>query len=113
MVLGDFNVIPEDKDTFSVRAMATDALTQPETRDACLRLLNDGWTDAIDTLNPRGGVWTYLGFPGRRLAARPGLPHRPPAAVARDRRPAGRAPASTRNIADAKRPATTRRCGSN
>ncbi|WEK45479.1 MAG: exodeoxyribonuclease III [Candidatus Andeanibacterium colombiense] len=62
VVLGDFNVIPEDKDTFSVRAMANDALTQPETRDAYFRILNDGWTDAIDTLNPRGGVWTYWDF---------------------------------------------------
>ncbi|MBO9498337.1 MAG: exodeoxyribonuclease III [Novosphingobium sp.] len=62
VVLGDFNVIPEDKDTFSVRAMASDALTQPETRDAYFRILNDGWTDAIDTLNPRGGVWTYWDF---------------------------------------------------
>jgi len=62
VVLGDFNVIPEDKDTFSVKAMADDALTQPEARDAWFRLLNDGWTDAIDTLNPRGGVWTYWDF---------------------------------------------------
>ena len=62
VVLGDFNVIPEDKDTFSVKAMAEDALTQPEARDAWFRLLNDGWTDAIDTLNPRGGVWTYWDF---------------------------------------------------
>ncbi|MEO6152472.1 MAG: exodeoxyribonuclease III [Croceibacterium sp.] len=62
VVVGDFNVIPEDKDTFSVRAMASDALTQPETRDAWRRILNDGWTDAIDTLNPRGGVWTFWDF---------------------------------------------------
>lgn len=61
-VLGDFNVIPQDKDTFSVRAMADDALTQPESRDAYFRLLHDGWTDAIDTLNPRGGVWTYWDY---------------------------------------------------
>lgn len=62
VVLGDFNVIPEDKDTFSVKAMADDALMQPESRDAYRRLLNDGWTDAIDTLNPRGGVWTYWDY---------------------------------------------------
>ena len=62
VVLGDFNVIPEDKDTWSVKAMANDALTQPESRDAYFRLLGDGWTDAIDTLNPRGGVWTYWDF---------------------------------------------------
>lgn len=62
VVLGDFNVIPADKDTYSVRAMADDALTQPESRDAYFRILNDGWTDAIDTLNPRGGVWTYWDY---------------------------------------------------
>ncbi|TXI08800.1 MAG: exodeoxyribonuclease III [Novosphingobium sp.] len=59
VVIGDYNVIPEDKDTFSVKAMASDALMQPESRDAYRRLLNDGWTDAIDTFNPQGGVWTF------------------------------------------------------
>ena len=62
VVLGDFNVIPEDKDVWSVRAMASDALMQPESRDAYRRFLGDGWTDAIDTLNPRGGVWTYWDY---------------------------------------------------
>lgn len=61
-VVGDFNVIPEDKDVFSVRAMASDALMQPEARDAYARILGDGWTDAIDTLNPRGGVWTFWDY---------------------------------------------------
>jgi len=62
VVVGDFNVIPEDKDTFSVRAMANDALMQPASRDAYARILNDGWTDALDTLNPQGGVWTFWDF---------------------------------------------------
>ncbi len=62
VVLGDFNVIPEDKDVWSTKAMASDALMQPESRDAYRRLLNDGWTDAIDTLNPRGGVWTFWDY---------------------------------------------------
>ncbi|MBU3992430.1 MAG: exodeoxyribonuclease III [Alphaproteobacteria bacterium] len=61
-VLGDFNVIPEDKDVWSPPAMAGDALMQPESRDAYARLLGDGWTDAIDTLNPRGGVWTFWDY---------------------------------------------------
>ena len=62
VVVGDFNVIPEDKDVWSVRAMAADALMQPASRDAYRRLLNEGWTDAIDTLNPRGGVWTFWDY---------------------------------------------------
>ncbi|MCB2063455.1 MAG: exodeoxyribonuclease III, partial [Novosphingobium sp.] len=62
VVLGDFNVIPEDKDVWSIKAMSDDALMQPESRDAYFRLINDGWTDAIDLHNPRGGVWTYWDY---------------------------------------------------
>jgi exodeoxyribonuclease-3 len=62
VVVGDFNVIPEDKDVWSVQAMAADALMQPASRDAWRRILHDGWTDAIDTLNPRGGVWTFWDY---------------------------------------------------
>ena len=62
VVVGDFNVIPEDKDVWSAKAMAHDALMQPEARDAYARILHDGWTDALDTLNPRGGVWTFWDY---------------------------------------------------
>jgi exodeoxyribonuclease-3 len=62
VVTGDFNVIPTDRDIWSPKAMASDALMQPESRDAYLRLLNDGWTDAIATQNPDGGVWTYWDY---------------------------------------------------
>ncbi len=62
IITGDFNVIPTDADIWSPRAMADDALMQPESRDAYLRLLHDGWTDAIATHNPRGGVWTYWDY---------------------------------------------------
>ena len=61
-VVGDFNVIPHDDDVWSPKAMASDALMQPESRDAYSRLLADGWTDAVRTLNPRGGVWTYWDY---------------------------------------------------
>ncbi|TAD73660.1 MAG: exodeoxyribonuclease III [Sphingomonadales bacterium] len=62
VVLGDFNVIPHDDDVWSVKAMQDDALMQPESRAAYARLLADGWTDAIRTHNPRGGVWTYWDY---------------------------------------------------
>lgn len=61
-VLGDFNVIPHDDDVWAVKAMEEDALMQPESRAAYARLLGDGWTDAMRTLNPRGGVWTYWDY---------------------------------------------------
>lgn len=62
VVLGDFNVIPEDDDVWSVTAMADDALMQPESRAAYSRLIADGWCDALRSHNPRGGVWTYWDY---------------------------------------------------
>jgi exodeoxyribonuclease III len=62
IVTGDFNVIPQAHDIWSPQAMSDDALMQPESRDAYARLLADGWTDALGTHNPRGGVWTYWDY---------------------------------------------------
>lgn len=62
IVTGDFNVIPLDHDVWSPRAMAADALMQPESRDAWFRLLGDGWTDAIRSRHPMGGVWTFWDY---------------------------------------------------
>ena len=62
IVTGDYNVIPADRDVWSPSAMAADALMQAESRDAYARLLGDGWTDALATHNPRGGVWTYWDY---------------------------------------------------
>ncbi|GAA4010945.1 exodeoxyribonuclease III [Sphingomonas swuensis] len=52
ILAGDFNVIPDDRDTFSVAAMANDSLTQPETRAAWRRIMHQGWTDALRSLHP-------------------------------------------------------------
>ena len=62
IMAGDYNVIPNDDDTFSVRAMADDALSQPESRQKYRRLLAQGWTDALRTRHPAGGVWTFWDF---------------------------------------------------
>jgi exodeoxyribonuclease-3 len=52
VLAGDFNVIPEDRDTFSTRVMSGDALFQPESQAAYRRIVNQGWTDALRALNP-------------------------------------------------------------
>ncbi len=62
VLAGDYNVIPNDDDTFSVRAMAADALMQPESRGAYRRLVAQGWTDALRTRHPTGGVWTFWDY---------------------------------------------------
>ena len=59
---GDYNVIPNDDDTFSVRAMASDALLQPESRSGFRALVAQGWTDAMRTRHPKGGVWTFWDY---------------------------------------------------
>jgi len=62
VLAGDYNVIPNDDDTFSVRAMADDALMQPESRAGYRALLAQGWTDALRTRFPGGGVWTFWDY---------------------------------------------------
>ena len=52
VLAGDWNVVPEDRDVFSVRATAHDAVMQPETRSAWRRLVHQGWTDSLRALHP-------------------------------------------------------------
>ena len=63
VLAGDYNVIPEDRDTFSRRAMADDALFQPESQAAYRRIVNQSWTDALRALHPHESklftFWDY------------------------------------------------------
>jgi exodeoxyribonuclease-3 len=63
VLAGDYNVIPTDLDTFSVSAMASDALMQPESRAAFRTLIHQGWTDAIRARHPEPArmysFWDY------------------------------------------------------
>ena len=52
ILAGDFNVVPEDRDVFSIKAAADDALVQPETRAAWRQLIHQGWTDALRAFHP-------------------------------------------------------------
>lgn len=62
ILAGDYNVIANDDDTYSVRAMQDDALMQPESRGAYRALVAQGWTDALRTQFPKGGVWTFWDY---------------------------------------------------
>jgi exodeoxyribonuclease-3 len=61
-LVGDYNVIPHDHDIWSKEAMRDDALRQPDSIAAYRRILADGWTDALATHFPKGGLWTYWDF---------------------------------------------------
>ena len=63
VLAGDWNVIPEDRDVFSAKAVARDALIQPETRGAWRTILNQGWTDSLRALHPTDPkLWTFWDY---------------------------------------------------
>lgn len=64
---GDYNVIPEDdKDVWDPKAMADDALAQPESRAAYRALQHLGLTDAYRALHPdEAGAYTFWDYQAR------------------------------------------------
>jgi exodeoxyribonuclease-3 len=64
VLAGDYNVIPTctRDDTYSVSAMADDALMQPESQTALRTLVNQGWTDAIRARQPEGPAYTFWDY---------------------------------------------------
>lgn len=62
ILAGDYNVVPRECDIWSKSAMLDDALRQPQSIAAYRRILGDGWTDAIASHYPAGGVWTYWDY---------------------------------------------------
>ncbi|WCT73154.1 exodeoxyribonuclease III [Sphingomonas naphthae] len=64
VLAGDYNVIPASThdDTFSVRAMASDALLQPESQAAFRRMKAAGWTDGLRVRQPRGALYTFWDY---------------------------------------------------
>ena len=69
VLAGDYNVIPEDRDTFSKRAMANDALFQPESQAAFRSLVHQGWTDALRASHPcEPRLFTFWDYQAGALA---------------------------------------------
>ena len=64
VLAGDWNVIPSDDpdDVFSAKAMESDALMQPESREAFRRILNLGFTDSIRARYPEGALYTFWDY---------------------------------------------------
>ena len=59
VLAGDFNVVPTNRDIYNAWAWASDAVMQPQSRDAYQRLLAQGWTDATRALHPDERVYTF------------------------------------------------------
>ena len=64
VLMGDYNIIPEDKDAAKPKAWVKDALFQPESKAALRRIENLGYTDAFRALHPQGGHYTFWDYFG-------------------------------------------------
>lgn len=62
VLMGDYNVCPQDVDVFSPAVMADDALVQPESRAKFRQLMALGFTDAIRAIQPEGRAYTFWDY---------------------------------------------------
>ncbi len=62
MLLGDYNVCPEDSDFAAGTLSPADALVRPETRARYRRMIYLGMTDAIRAIQPAGPVYTFWDY---------------------------------------------------
>ncbi len=73
MLAGDFNVMPTDLDVYKPERWLDDALFAPEVKAAYARLLEQGWTDALRSLNPGATVYTFWDYFRNAYARNAGL----------------------------------------
>ncbi len=62
MLVGDFNVMPTEKDVYKPEKFKEDALFLPEVRKAFDNLLKQGWTDALRHLYPDEIIYTFWDY---------------------------------------------------
>jgi exodeoxyribonuclease III len=72
-LIGDYNVVPSERDIYPTKSYDKDALTQPESRAAFARLLKQGWTDAIRALHPDARIYTFWDYMRNRWPRDAGL----------------------------------------
>ena len=73
VLAGDYNVVPTEADIYAGHHEQANALLQPQSRAAFQRLLDQGWTDALRTLQPEGPLWTFWGYLRNRWANDKGM----------------------------------------
>ena len=73
VLAGDYNVVPTDRDIYPKNSYAKDALLQPEARVRFAHLLDQGWRDAMRSLNPDTPMYTYWSYLRNRWPRDAGL----------------------------------------
>ncbi|MBC5773688.1 exodeoxyribonuclease III [Pontibacter sp. KCTC 32443] len=62
ILLGDFNVIPTERDVYRPERWLDDALFRQETRAVYQKLLEQGWTDALRKIYPNEQIYTFWDY---------------------------------------------------
>ncbi|MER9274148.1 endonuclease/exonuclease/phosphatase family protein, partial [Mesorhizobium sp. M0643] len=62
VLCGDYNVVPTPLDAVVPRRWTGDAVYFPESRQAYAEMLDNGWMDAVRTIHPEKGIYTYWNF---------------------------------------------------
>lgn len=62
VLAGDYNIVPTEADIWPGHHEQSNALLQPQARAAYRDLLDQGWTDALRSLQPDGPLWTFWGY---------------------------------------------------
>lgn len=62
VLVGDYNVMPNELDVYKPERWVDDALFRPETRAAFQQLLAQGWTDALRLLYPDEKIYTFYDY---------------------------------------------------
>ncbi len=62
VLAGDYNIIPTDADVYKPERWTDDALFQPEPREQYVRLIAQGWTDALRHLHADETIYTFWDY---------------------------------------------------
>ncbi len=62
ILIGDFNIIPTEMDTYKPEKYVNDALFRKEVKEAFSQLLEEGWQDSIRQLFPDQQVYTFWDY---------------------------------------------------
>ena len=64
VIAGDFNIVPQPRDIYVTTSYRDNALVQPAPREQYVRLLEQGWTDALRKIHPDDPTlytfWDYM-----------------------------------------------------
>lgn len=61
-LIGDYNIMPKDLDTYKPEKYKDNALFRPESRKLWRDLIKTGWTDAIRKLYPNETLYTFWDY---------------------------------------------------